>query len=125
MIFKKLHELIGSYINLVERYAARFWFPPLLGLLALLDNLIIVIPNEGILISSSMVVPKRWLIFAISVAIGSTLGALLIVGIVKLEGLPLILKFFPAIHETHLWSLTLKFFVQYGLILIFVIGLTP
>jgi membrane protein YqaA with SNARE-associated domain len=125
MIFKKLHELTGSYIKLLQRYADRFWFPPLLGLLALLDNLIIVIPNEGILISSSMVIPKRWVIFATSVAIGSTMGALLIVGIVKLEGLPIILKFFPAINETHLWSLTLKFFVQYGLLLIFVVGLTP
>jgi len=120
-----MREFIEECVNILQRFADRLWFPPFLGLLALLDTLIIVIPNDGILISSSMVNPKRWLLFAISVAIGSTIGALLLVGIVELEGLSLILKIFPGINETHIWALTLKFFLQYGLLLLFVVGLTP
>jgi membrane protein YqaA with SNARE-associated domain len=72
----KLHARIKAYSEKLEQYADRFWYPPLLALLAALDNLIIVIPNDGLLIASSMLIPKRWAIFAISVSIGSTIGAL-------------------------------------------------
>ncbi|MDO9181912.1 MAG: hypothetical protein Q7U04_05870 [Bacteriovorax sp.] len=125
MILKKLHSIISEYIKLLQRFADRLWFPPLIGFLATLDNFVVIIPNEGILISSSMVIPKRWFIFAFSVAVGSTLGALLLVILVQHLGLPWIINFYPGINETHIWALTLKFFEQYGLVLIFAVGLTP
>ena len=125
MIFNKLHELISEYAKILQRYADRYWFAPLIGFLAAIDNFVIVIPNEGILISSSMVIPKRWFVFALSVAIGSTLGALALVALVELQGLPFILKIFPGINETSLWAMMLKFFERYGLFFIFVVAITP
>lgn len=124
-MIQKLHELIRKYVKLLQRFADRFWFPPLIGLLSALDNFVIVIPNEGILISSSMVIPKRWFIFALSVTIGSTIGALALSALVELQGLQWILGFFPGINETRVWTLTLEFFETYGLLLIFVVGITP
>jgi membrane protein YqaA with SNARE-associated domain len=125
MIFNKLHELISEYAKLLQRYADRYWFAPLIGLLAALDNFVIIIPNEGILISSSMVIPKRWFIFALNIAIGSTLGALALAALVEFQGLPFILKIFPGINETTLWAMMLKFFERYGLFFIFVVAITP
>ena len=125
MIFQKLHSLMTEYLKLLQRYADRFWFAPLIGFLSALDNFVIVIPNEGILISSSMVIPKRWFIFALSVAIGSTLGALALVALVELQGLPFILKIFPGINETSLWAIMLKLFESYGLVFIFFVSITP
>lgn len=125
MIFQKLHSLMTEYLKLLQRSADRFWFAPLIGFLAAIDNFVIVIPNEGILISSSMVIPKRWFVFALSVAIGSTLGALALVALVELQGLPFILKIFPGINETSLWAMMLKFFERYGLFFIFVVAITP
>ena len=125
MIFQKLHSLMTEYLRLLQRYADRFWFAPLIGFLSALDNFVIVIPNEGILISSSMVIPKRWFIFALSVAIGSTLGALALVALVELQGLPYILKIFPGINETSLWAIMLKLFERYGLVFIFFVSITP
>lgn len=125
MIFQKAHEIIRKLVKLIQRFADRFWYPPFIGLLAALDNFLIVIPNEGILISSSMVVPKRWFIFALSVAIGSSMGAFLLVGLVELQGLPWILEIFPGINETQMWATTYKFFESYGLLLVFVLGITP
>ncbi len=125
MIPKKMHEQILNYVQLLQGHTGRFWYSPLIGFLAALDNLIIVIPNDGILISSSMLAPKRWFIFALSVAVGSTLGALALAAIVELQGLPWILDLYPGVSETKIWALSMEFFEQYGLLLVFAVAITP
>lgn len=125
MISEKWHAKIRGYVRTLENYTDRFWYPPLIGLLAALDNLIIVIPNDGILISSSMIVPRRWFVFALSVAIGSTLGALVLVALVEQQGLPWILDLYPGISKTKTWIWSMKFFEQYGLLLVFAVAITP
>ncbi|MFZ3231410.1 MAG: hypothetical protein WA160_14480 [Pseudobdellovibrio sp.] len=125
MISKKVHEKIRRYIQILQHYADRNWYPPLIGLLAALDNLIIIIPNDGILISSSMLTPKRWFLLALSVAIGSTLGALLLLALVETQGLPWILELYPGVTDTRTWILSMEFFDKYGLFLVFAVALTP
>ncbi|MFP5386204.1 MAG: hypothetical protein ACLGHN_09005 [Bacteriovoracia bacterium] len=121
----KLQARTKVYVQKLEQYADRFWYPPLIGLLAALDNLIVVIPNDGILIASSILVPKRWAIFAICVSIGSTIGALALGLLVEHQGLPWVLEFYPGINTTEIWSWTDKFFLKYGLLLVFAIGVSP
>lgn len=121
----KLHAKIQIYVLKLEQYADRAWYPLLIGLLSALDNLIVVIPNDGILIVSSMLVPKRWVIFAISITIGSTLGALALSLVVEHQGLPWVLEFFPGIDKTQMWIWTESFFDKYGLFVVFAIGLSP
>jgi membrane protein YqaA with SNARE-associated domain len=125
MISEKIHEKIQSYVKLLQRFTDRIWYPPLIGFLAALDNLIIVIPNDGILISSSMLVPKRWFIFALSLAIGSTVGALVLAALVELQGLPWILEVYPGVSATQTWTISMKFFEEYGLLLVFAVAITP
>lgn len=125
MLAPKLHDKIRSYVTKLERFADRSWYPPLIGILAALDNLVIVIPNDGILVASSMLIPKRWLIFAVCVAIGSTIGAMILSSVVQLQGLPWILDYYPGINETEMWNVTEKFFDEYGLLLVFAIGASP
>ena len=121
----KLHARIKVYSEKLEQYADRFWYPPLLALLAALDTLIIVIPNDGLLIARSMLIPKRWAIFAISVSIGSTIGAIILSAIVEFQGLPWILDFYPGVDQTALWLQTAEFFGKYGLLVVFAISATP
>ncbi len=125
MISEKLHEKIQVHVKFLQRYADRFWYPPLIGFLAALDNLVIIIPNDGILISSSMLIPKRWFIFALSVAIGSTLGAMVLAALVETQGLPWILDWYPGVSENKTWVLSKEFFEKYGLLLVFVVATTP
>lgn len=122
---KKIHEKTRVYVQKLEQYADRIWYPPLIGLLSALDNIIIIIPNDGILIASSMLIPKRWFIFAINIAIGSTLGAMALSALVKMQGLPWVLEFLPGIDQSSMWSLTENFFNQYGLLVVFVVAITP
>jgi membrane protein YqaA with SNARE-associated domain len=121
----KLHALIREYSQKLEKFADRFWYPPLLALLAALDNLIIIIPNDGLLIASSMLIPKRWATFALCVSIGSTIGALTLSSIIEYQGLPWILDFYPSIDKSEMWLFTEKFFGQYGLLVVFAIGISP
>lgn len=125
MIAEKLHEKIRIFVKILQRYTDRFWYPPLIGFLAALDNLVIVIPNDGILISSSMLIPKRWFILALNVAVGSTLGALALSALVELQGLPWILDLYPGVTETKTWILSMEFFEKYGLLLVFAVAITP
>ncbi len=125
MISEKLHEKIRASVKILQRYADRFWYPPLIGFLAAVDNIVIVIPNDGILISSSMLIPKRWFILALSVAIGSTLGAMVLASLVEFQGLPWILDLYPGVSETKTWSMSMEFFEQYGMFLVFAVAITP
>ncbi len=125
MISKKMHAKISAHVKNLQRYADRWWYAPIIGLLALADNLIVIVPTDGILISSSMINPRRWVIFAIAVAIGSTLGAMILSYLVEIHGLPWILEMYPGIDQSRTWALTDRFFSQYGMLLVFIVAATP
>lgn len=125
MISEKYHNLIKRNVIRLRRFTNRIWFAPFLLLLAILDVLFVVIPTDGLLISSSMVLKKKWMRFGLSVAIGSAVGALILVQAVDHYGLEKILEFYPGVNETNIWKWTLSFFNDYGLLVVFLIGITP
>lgn len=112
-------------IKFLQQFTDRIWYAPLIGFLAALDNLVLIIPTDGVLISSSMLKPKKWLSYAVFVAVGSTIGALILAYLVEEHGLPGTLKYFPNINQTKAWSVTLDFFQMYGLLCVFIISLSP
>jgi membrane protein YqaA with SNARE-associated domain len=110
---------------MLQSFADRIWYPPMIGFLAALDNILIVIPNDGILISSSMLTPRRWFFLALCVAIGSTIGATALATLIEVQGLPWILNLFPGVDQSTTWKLTEDFFQDYGLLVVFAVALTP
>jgi len=58
-ISKKIKTLIKSS----QQFADRAWYPPLIAFLSAIDNIVIIIPNDGILVASAMLIPKRWRLF--------------------------------------------------------------
>ena len=125
MISRKAETKMQKSLRSFQRFADRLWYPPLVGFLAALDNLVLIIPNDGILISSSMLTPKRWIMLAICVAIGSTMGAMVLASLVDLRGLPWILETYPGIVETDAWEWSARFFNMYGLLFVFCMAVTP
>ncbi len=119
------HNRIRRYIKILQKYADRIWYPPFIGILAALDNILIIIPSDGILISSSMLTPRRWFTLALSVAIGSTFGAIILAAFVETQGLEWILEMYPGINETKSWLWTEDFFERYGMLLVFIVAITP
>ncbi|AZZ36045.1 hypothetical protein CIK05_04315 [Bdellovibrio sp. qaytius] len=122
---EKLKHLITHAVKLLQYYIDRTWYLPMLSLLALLDNYIIVIPIDGILISSSMLKPKKWFYFGFFVAIGSAIGALGLAYIIRVYGIQIVESFFPHIQSSSSWIRTQSFFDQYGLWLLFAVAVTP
>lgn len=120
-----MHAKIAEYVQYLQKFAGRLWYGPLIGILAALDNLIVIIPNDGILISSSMLTPRRWFLLALCVAIGSTIGAAVLSLIVETHGLELVTQVYPGINETRSWLWMEEFFGRYGLILVFFVAVTP
>lgn len=124
-ITDKIHEKIRSSVKSLQRFTDRIWYAPLIGLLAALDNLVVIVPTDGILVSSTMLKAKRWVLFAFSISIGSTLGAMVLAGVVELKGLPWIIETYPGLVESTTWMWSMKFFEQYGLLLVFFVAATP
>ena len=125
MSLLKRKKYFKVLIKKLQRHTNKKWFALLLGLLAGLDNLVIVIPNDGLLISSTLLVPKKWFTFALNVAIGSTLGAIALASIVEFQGLPWILDNYPSLAKNPQWIFSQEFFDKYGLLFVFFIGLSP
>jgi membrane protein YqaA with SNARE-associated domain len=125
MFTEKIHQQISASVKFLQHYTDRVWYPPLIGILAALDNVLVIIPNDGILISSAMLTPRRWFWLALCVGIGSALGAMGLAALVDMHGLPWILEFFPGLKDSSSWALTLKFFESYGLLLVFAVAITP
>lgn len=125
MILKKLHEKIRFYMKKLQTMSGHFWYAPLVSLLAAADNFILIVPTDGIMISSTIFNPKKWFYFAVIVAVGSTLGAIALSYVVQSHGLPWILETYPNINQSRSWELTNEFFNKYGLFVVFAIAATP
>lgn len=116
---------IINLIQNLQNHVNKRWYAPLLGFLAFLDYFIIIIPMDGILISSTMLRPKNWILQALFATIGSTSGAIFFFYLVNLYGFNWILEFYPQINQGAIWNWTLDFFNHYGILLVFLIAATP
>lgn len=122
---EKLKRLITHAVKLLQYYIDRAWYLPLLSLLAILDTFLVVIPTDGITISSSMLKPAKWFYFGVFSAIGSAVGGIILCYVVQLYGIQVVESLFPHIQASGAWIQTQKFFDEYGLWLLFVIAATP
>lgn len=125
MFSRRLRRRIAVFTGRLQKSVDRRWYPPLLGLLSALDNFVIVIPNDGLLVSSAMLTPKRWFWLACCITLGSTAGAAALAAAVELQGLEWILQVFPGIETSKTWIWTNDFFDNYGLIVVFLVAVTP
>lgn len=120
-----MNAWIRRQVVMMEGFSDRIWYPFVIGVLAGLDNLIVVVPTDGILISSILLQPKKWLRFALAITIGSSLGGLVLAYLLQIHGLPLIETYYPSLLLTKSWMWTEKLFDSYGLIVLFVVAAAP
>jgi membrane protein YqaA with SNARE-associated domain len=65
---------MGSFIQKIQRYLDRPWYPILLAGLAASDVILLFIPIDGLTVAAVLAVPKRWIQFALASSIGNILG---------------------------------------------------
>ncbi len=120
-----MHERIQRWIKALQKHADRWWYAPLIGLLAGADLFLIVIPTDGLLISGVMLAPKRWIYTAFMVTLGSSLGTLALGALLQEHGLPFLLKIVPGIDQGSAWIWTQNLMDQWGTWAVFLVALSP
>jgi len=109
----------------LKKHVERPWFGPFLGLLAALDYFVIIIPTDGLLITSAMTAPKHWIRLSFWLTLGSVAGAMTFIVFVQHYGNPFLEWVFPNIHENHFWKLSDQWMNQYGIWAVFFTGALP
>lgn len=65
-----------KFFNHLKDFSDRPWYLPFICLLAFADFFVVVIPTDALIVTTSIMKPKRWLITAITVTTASALGSL-------------------------------------------------
>ena len=110
---------------MLQRYADRWWYPPLIAVLAFADAFIIVVPTDGLLVSAVMLSPKRWIYSAILVSLGSSLGAIALGHVIGVHGLAILLHISPGIDHSAAWTWTSELMGKWGYWALFLVALSP
>jgi membrane protein YqaA with SNARE-associated domain len=74
------------FIDRLRPYTTRPWFLPLCWALAFIDVFVLFIPTEALIFILTMMRPKRWVFYGLTIAIASSFGALALGGTVYLYG---------------------------------------
>lgn len=118
-------KTIHRWIAYGKRYADRWWYAPVLGLLAALDSFVVVVPTDGLVVSAAMLAPRRWIYTTVVVAIGSSIGAWAFALLIQSHGLPWLLHFQPGIDQSSTWLYADKLFDSWGAWAVLLISVTP
>jgi membrane protein YqaA with SNARE-associated domain len=114
-----------SWVASIQKFIDQWWYNYFVGFLAGFDHLALVIPTDGLVVSSAMINPKKWKHLAICTAIGSTLGAVLLAQISNVYGLPFLNEHFTSIVSSPYWAKTQIYFEVYGLGFVFLLAVSP
>jgi len=120
-----MSQKLLRWISSIQRFSDRVWYIPLVSLLALLDFFILVIPTDALVISTSILRPKRWISLFIWVSMGSTLGAVILALLIQIWGNPMITFFAGQNLQSPAWIETQKFIGDYGVIAILGLAVGP
>lgn len=122
---KRLTERLTVCIEFLEKFVDRWWYGPILFLLAGLDHYVLVFPILGMMASSIFLCHRKWFSLSLWSALGSWAGAWLLAWLAQNLGISFIENYFPEMLQTTLWAWMQSFFVQYGLWLLLLVGLAP
>ena len=109
----------------LQLYSKKWWYQPLMGILAGLDHYVVVIPVDGLLVSSVLLNPKKWFSLAIFFTVGSSLGALGFLFILDSIGIDRLMALFPMIFESRFWTWAQDFFQSHGSWIVLGSGVSP
>lgn len=117
---------INRWIVRLQRFVDRPWYMPAIALLAAADLFIVVVPTDGLVISSVMLRPKRWLAPAVWAGIGSALGALLLGGLSHYYGEDFVRAAFGnELLESANWARARDFLEKHGVYALALISWSP
>lgn len=115
---------IKVWVKRLQKFANRWWYFPLLGVLAGIDLFILIVPTDAILISSVMLKPKKWVRAFVWVSLGASIGALALAAALQWDP-GLVPRLFPGAFENDVWRWMDAFIDNHGGKALFLIALSP
>lgn len=109
----------------LQKFADSWWYAPIIGLLALLDFILLVVPTDALLISTVLLAPRRWLYSAFCLTLGSCVGIWIFALLIQQQGMPFLLHMMPGIESSQAWLLTQTLMQKWGSLAVFFICLSP
>lgn len=116
---------VMNRLSHLEKYADRLWFFPLIALLAGLDFFILIIPTDGILVSATLMKPKKWITIGLTVALGSAMGAAAVAWLTQWHGEWMLAHIFQSAMHSSSWERTQSFLEDHGIFTLSLIALSP
>lgn len=98
MSFSEISKQLQDWFKGLDRYIDRPWYFPLIMLLALLDLFVLFIPSDALVVTTSLLRPRKAALACLSVTIGSALGALILTWAIQSVG------FHAAVEGSAAWS---------------------
>lgn len=118
-------ERVRSAVRWLQHFADRWWYFPILGLLAGADLFILVVPTDAILISSVMLQPRRWVSAFVWVALGSAIGAVAFAAVIQWDTNLVMEHWFPDAFDSAAWQAMDSFFDEWGGSALLLIACSP
>jgi membrane protein YqaA with SNARE-associated domain len=117
---------VQSFVRMLQRYGYRWWYAPLVSLLAFADAFVVVIPTDGLLVSAVMLAPRRrWIYSCLIVTLGSAAGAWALAALLEVHGLPFLLELQPGLDHSPVWAWTNRLMDDWGGWALFLVSLSP
>ncbi len=119
-----MKKLILCFQSL-QKFVHFWWYAPLLAAISAIDHYIIFVPVLGMLVSSILLVPKRWLSLALWGGIGSWLGVWSVGWLSHALGISFLQSYFPEVMSSAVWSWAENFFKDHGVWVVLISGISP
>lgn len=116
---------ISRAVARLGKFSDRRWYLPLVSFLAAVDLFVAVIPTDGILITSVLLRPKRWISTFVWVALGSAFGAFVLALLVQWYGEPLAHYLIHDAMTSPSWESVETFMDRYGSLALFLMSFGP
>lgn len=115
---------ISIWTRYFRRFASRPWYLPAVAFLAGADLFILVVPTDFMIVSYVLLRPKHWVRAFLTIALGSSLGAVVLAAILQFGGADILEKVFPALFQSGGWENTRAFLQNHGAVALGVISVS-
>lgn len=96
-----------------------------MAFLAAIDLFVAVIPTDGLVVSTVLLRPRRWIRTFLFISIGSALGAIALSSLTAVYGEQFLSWLFPNLLASDEWRTTAAFLAKWGAIALFAVSISP
>jgi membrane protein YqaA with SNARE-associated domain len=116
---------LSRWLSQLEKFADRSWYLPLMAGLTALDFFILILPLDGMVMTSAFLRRPRWFATALGFALGAWVGGMALALAIDHWGEPLVRSLMGDVLGSPYWLKTAAWVGQHGIWALLGLTLTP